>query len=73
MMTNLSKATVAAMAMTALAGTAAAQCPKTGGTLTYLYHPEPTALSTVATSAVPVAIVATKIYESLLNLSLIHI
>jgi peptide/nickel transport system substrate-binding protein len=67
MMTNLSKATVAAMAMTALAGTAAAQCPKTGGTLTYLYHPEPTALSTVATSAVPVAIVATKIYESLLN------
>lgn len=67
MMRNLSKAIAAAAAMTALAGTAAAQCPKTGGTLTYLYHPEPTALSTVATSAVPVAIVATKIYESLLN------
>jgi peptide/nickel transport system substrate-binding protein len=40
---------------------------KTGGTLTYVYHPEPTALSTIATSAVPVAIISTKIYESLLS------
>src|SRR5262245_19940602 len=47
----------------------AQQCPKTGGTLTYVYHPEPTALSTIATSAVPVAIITTKIYESLLNYS----
>ena len=43
------------------------QCGKTGGTLTYVYHPEPTALSTIATSAVPVAIISTKIYESLLS------
>jgi peptide/nickel transport system substrate-binding protein len=47
----------------------AQQCPKTGGTLTYVYHPEPTALSTIATSAVPVAIISTKIYESLLTYS----
>src|SRR6476660_668724 len=45
----------------------AQQCGKTGGTLTYVYHPEPTALSTIATSAVPVAIISTKIYESLLS------
>jgi peptide/nickel transport system substrate-binding protein len=51
----------------ALAVPAAAQTPKTGGTLTYVYHPEPTALSTIATSAVPVAIISTKLYESLLT------
>ena len=45
----------------------AQQCGKMGGTLTYVYHPEPTALSTIATSAVPVAIISTKIYESLLS------
>jgi peptide/nickel transport system substrate-binding protein len=50
-----------------LAASANAQCPKTGGSLTYVYHPEPTALSTIATSAVPVAIISTKIYESLLS------
>lgn len=53
-----------------LAGTAAtadAQQPKKGGTLTYTYHPEPTALSTIATTAVPVALASTKIYESLLE------
>ena len=46
---------------------AQAQQPKRGGTLTYTYHPEPTALSTIATTAVPVALVSTKIYESLLE------
>lgn len=52
-----------------LLGTAAlAQgCPKTGGTLTYAYSQEPNALSTIATSAVPVALIATKLYESLLT------
>src|SRR5438105_14386385 len=41
--------------------------PKRGGTLTYSYHPEPTALSTIATTAVPVALASTKIFESLLE------
>lgn len=59
---------LAAPAGLAFAGVAQAQsCPKTGGTLTYAYSLEPSALSTIATSAVPVALVATKIYESLLN------
>jgi peptide/nickel transport system substrate-binding protein len=40
---------------------------KKGGTLTYTYHPEPTAMSTISTTAVPVSLVATKIYESLLE------
>ena len=55
--------------MTALlsTGVLAQECPKTGGTLTYSYSLEPTALSTIATSAVPVALVATKMFESLLN------
>jgi peptide/nickel transport system substrate-binding protein len=44
-----------------------AEQPKKGGTLTYTYHPEPTALSTIATTAVPVALISTKIYESLLE------
>jgi peptide/nickel transport system substrate-binding protein len=56
-----------AVAMAAALGTAAAQQPKRGGTLTYTYHPEPTALSTIATTAVPVALASTKIYESLLE------
>ena len=55
----------AATALTSLS--AAAQEPKRGGTLTYTFHPEPTALSTIATSAVPVAIISTKIFESLLE------
>lgn len=60
---------IAACASFALgAGAASAQsCPKKGGTLTYVYSLEPTALSTIATSAVPVAIISTKIYESLLT------
>jgi peptide/nickel transport system substrate-binding protein len=41
--------------------------PKRGGTLTYTYHPEPTALSTIATTAVPVYLMSTKIFESLLE------
>ena len=41
--------------------------PKRGGTLTYVYHPEPTALSTIVTTAVPVALISTKIFESLLE------
>ncbi|HEV7257536.1 MAG TPA: ABC transporter substrate-binding protein [Bosea sp. (in: a-proteobacteria)] len=45
----------------------AQSCPKTGGTLTYVYSLEPTSLSTIATSAVPVALISTKMYESLLN------
>lgn len=40
---------------------------KTGGTLTYTFQPEPPALSTIATTAVPVAIASTKIFESLLE------
>jgi peptide/nickel transport system substrate-binding protein len=49
------------------AGALAQSCPKTGGTLTYVYSLEPTSLSTIATSAVPVALIATKMYESLLT------
>lgn len=59
-----------AIAVTAALGAMApvlAQTPVKGGSLTYTYHPEPTAMSTIATTAVPVALVATKIYESLLQ------
>jgi peptide/nickel transport system substrate-binding protein len=55
------------LACAAAALPAYAQEPRRGGTLTYTYHPEPTALSTIATSAVPVAIISTKIFESLLE------
>ena len=37
----------------ALAAHLPAQAQKRGGTLTYTYHPEPTAMSTIATTAVP--------------------
>lgn len=40
---------------------------KKGGTLTYTYHPEPTAMSTISTTAVPVSLISSKIYESLLE------
>ncbi|MSO94066.1 MAG: ABC transporter substrate-binding protein [Rhodospirillales bacterium] len=50
-----------------LVATPAAHAQKRGGTLTYTYQPEPTALSTIVTTAVPVALIATKIYESLLE------
>lgn len=42
-------------------------CGKRGGTLTYTYAAEPVALSTLKTTSVPVAIIATKIYEGLLK------
>lgn len=42
-----------------------AQAQKRGGSLTYTYFPEPTSLSTIATTAVPVSLIATKIYDSL--------
>lgn len=44
-----------------------ATAQKQGGTLTYTYFPEPTAMSTIATTAVPVSLIASKIYESLLE------
>lgn len=58
---------VASIAALTATGTAFAQAPNKGGTLTYSYHPEPTALSTISTTAVPVALISTKIYESLLH------
>ncbi len=51
----------------AAASGAFAQTPKKGGTLTYTYQPEPTAISTLATTAVPVSLIATKIYDGLLQ------
>jgi peptide/nickel transport system substrate-binding protein len=56
----------AAAALLALAPLQAAQ-PKRGGTVTFSYQPEPSALSTISTTAVPTALVATKIFESLLE------
>src|SRR5438128_1907279 len=56
-----------AAALVGLALLPAAQAQKKGGTLTYTYHPEPTAMSTISTTAVPVSLIATKIYESLLE------
>lgn len=44
-----------------------AQEPKHGGTLTFTYQPEPSALSTIATTAVPTALISTKIFESLVE------
>jgi peptide/nickel transport system substrate-binding protein len=41
--------------------------PKSGGTLVLTYQPEPSSLSTIATTAVPTALVASKIFESLLT------
>jgi peptide/nickel transport system substrate-binding protein len=67
MSSKLRAALLVAVPIVLASGLASAQCAKTGGTLTYVYHPEPTALSTIATSAVPVAIITTKIYESLLT------
>ena len=58
-------ATAALMVGIGLAPSAHAQ--KRGGTLTYTYQPEPTAMSTISTTAVPVSLIATKIYESLIE------
>ena len=64
--TIFTMAAAALIAAAPIAG-AGAQAPKKGGTLTYTYQPEPTALSTLATTAVPVALAATKIYDGLLE------
>ena len=67
---NVSRSMLGAVLLAAVAlgcSPAFAAEPKRGGTLTYTFHPEPTALSTIATSAVPVAIISTKIFESLLE------
>ena len=60
---------VGAIAAAVFALPANAEEIKKGGTLTYTFQPEPPALSTVATTAVPVAIASTKIFESLLEYS----
>jgi peptide/nickel transport system substrate-binding protein len=56
----------AAAALLAVAPLHAAE-PKRGGSLTFSYQPEPSALSTISTTAVPTALVSTKIFESLLE------
>jgi peptide/nickel transport system substrate-binding protein len=58
---------LSAVALAMAAVVSAAAEPKRGGTLTFSYHPEPSALSTIATTAVPVALISTKIFESLLE------
>ena len=58
---------ILASSLCALVAILPAQAQKKGGTLTYTYQPEPTALSTISTTAVPVSLIATKIYESLLE------
>lgn len=67
MRAGLKLASLAFGAAMSFASPLLAQTPVKGGSLTYTYHPEPTAMSTIATTAVPVALVATKIYESLLQ------
>jgi peptide/nickel transport system substrate-binding protein len=66
MTTRLKHVIGAALAL-AVSTTLPAAEPKRGGTLTFSYQPEPSALSTIATTAVPVALVSTKIFESLLE------
>jgi peptide/nickel transport system substrate-binding protein len=56
----------AAAALLAAASTHAL-AQKRGGTLTFSYQPEPSALSTISTTAGPTALVSTKIFESLLE------
>jgi len=64
---NLPALVVALGAAMAIVQPLQAQTPVKGGSLTYAYHPEPNAMSTIATTAVPVSLIATKIYESLLQ------
>jgi len=59
--------TLLAASLLAVAALVPAHAQKRGGTLTYTYHPEPTAMSTISTTAVPVSLIASKIYESLLE------
>ena len=66
-MQSLLKSVALAAAAFAFGAAGAAAEPKRGGTLTFTYQPEPSALSTIATTAVPVALVSTKIFESLLE------
>jgi peptide/nickel transport system substrate-binding protein len=66
-MTHRIATRLAALALVAAATALPALAQKKGGTLTYVFHPEPTAMSTISTTAVPVAIIASKIYESLLE------
>ena len=67
-MTVLRIVTLATAVLTVGMGLASsAQAQKRGGTLTYTYQPEPTAMSTISTTAVPVSLIATKIYESLIE------
>src|SRR4029079_14728139 len=56
-----------ASTLVALAATLPAHAQKKGGTLTYTDQPEPPALSTISTTAVPVSLIASKIYESRLE------
>ena len=67
MKTRLRNILPAAAAAALIAASAHAAEPKRGGTLAFSYQPEPSALSTIATTAVPTALVATKIFESLLE------
>ncbi len=58
---------ICTLLLAASLATAQAAEPKKGGTLTYTFHPEPSALSTLATTAVPVALVSSMIFDSLLE------
>jgi peptide/nickel transport system substrate-binding protein len=58
---------IVAASLLAIAAILPAHAQKKGGTLTYTFQPEPTALSTISTTAVPVSLIASKIYESLLE------
>jgi peptide/nickel transport system substrate-binding protein len=58
---------IAAVAAIAFALPLAASAQKRGGTLTFTFQPEPSALSTLATTATPTALVSTKIFESLVE------
>ncbi|MEO7743393.1 MAG: ABC transporter substrate-binding protein [Usitatibacter sp.] len=59
--------TTTAAAVLLCAATLPAGAQKKGGTLSFSYQPEPSALSTIATTAMPTALVSTKIFESLLE------
>ncbi|MBI2017294.1 MAG: ABC transporter substrate-binding protein, partial [Candidatus Rokubacteria bacterium] len=64
-MRTLTTLLAAVLTFLTTAGAAAAQ-GKAGGTLVLSYHPEPVTLTTIGTTAVPTALVASKIFESLL-------
>ncbi|MBI4255479.1 MAG: ABC transporter substrate-binding protein [Candidatus Rokubacteria bacterium] len=64
-MRTLTTLLAAVLTFLTTAGAAVAQ-GKAGGTLVLSYHPEPVTLTTIGTTAVPTALVASKIFESLL-------